>query len=189
VPRLDVAPGLRAAGAGLLAGAGWDGVTPLVALAPGAAFGGSKRWPPQYFADLTRALSKDGVRSVVVGSAADEPGAREIQIALGDDRSLLMNLAGRTDVPTLAGLLAHARALVGNDSGAMHLGASIGVPVTAVFGPTDERLTAPRAAAAHAVLMHQVWCRPCMLRECPLDHRCMRGVSADAVADATRRML
>jgi heptosyltransferase-2 len=189
VPRLEVAPGLRAAGAGLLADAGWDGATPLVALAPGAAFGGSKRWPPEYFADLARALYKDGVRSVVVGSAADEPGAREIQIALGDDRSLLMNLAGRTDVPTLAGLLAHARALVGNDSGAMHLGASIGVPVTAVFGPTDERLTAPRAAAAHAVLTHQVWCRPCMLRECPLDHRCMRGVSADAVADATRRML
>jgi heptosyltransferase II len=100
-----------------------------------------------------------------------------------------MNLVGQTDVPTLAGLLTHARALVGNDSGATHLGASIRIPVTAVFGPTDERLTAPRAVAAHTVLTSAVWCRPCMLRECPIDHRCMRGVSADAVADATRRML
>ena len=100
-----------------------------------------------------------------------------------------LNLVGRTDLPTLGGVLAQCRSLVTNDSGAMHLGAAIGVPVTAVFGPTDERLTAPRAVAVHTVLTHPVWCRPCMLRECPLDHACMRGVAVDAVADATRRML
>jgi lipopolysaccharide heptosyltransferase II len=129
------------------------------------------------------------VRSVLVGSAADEPTVRDIQNALGHDRTSMLNLVGRTDVPTLAGLLTCARALVTNDSGAMHLGAAIGVPVTAVFGPTDERLTAPRAVAAHTVLTHSVWCRPCMLRECPLDHACMRGVAVDAVALATRRMM
>ena len=188
-PRLEVAPALRAAAAELLATAGWDGATPLAALAPGAAFGASKRWPPEYFADLVRALSNDGVRSVLVGSAADQPGAREIEIALGHDRSLLMNLVGRTDVPTLAGLFTHVRALVGNDSGAVHMAASIGVPVTAVFGPTDERLTAPRALTSHTVLTNPVWCRPCMLRECPLDHECMRGVSANSVAGAMRRIL
>jgi heptosyltransferase-2 len=187
-PRLDVSPDLRAAGARALVDGGWDGTTPLVALAPGAAFGGAKRWPPDYFADLARGLAGDGVRSVLIGSAADEPTARDIQIALGPDQSPL-NLVGRTDLPTLAGLLTSVRALVTNDSGAMHLAAAIGVPVTAVFGPTDERLTAPRAVAAHAVLTNPVWCRPCMLRECPLDHQCMRGVPVAAVADATRRML
>jgi lipopolysaccharide heptosyltransferase II len=125
---------------------------------------------------------------VLVGSAADEPTARDIQRALGSERSSLLNLVG-TSVPTLAGVLLCVRALVTNDSGAMHLGAAVGVPVAAVFGPTDERLTAPRGVAAHAVLTHTVWCRPCMLRECPLDHQCMRGVSVDAVAGATRRML
>jgi len=188
-PRLTVTPELRAAGARALVDGGWDGTAPLVALAPGAAFGGAKRWPPEYFADLIGGLARDGVRSVLVGSAADEPTVRDILSALGPGRSSPLNLVGRTDVPTLAGLLTCARALVTNDSGAMHLAAAVGVPVTAVFGPTDERLTAPRATAAHAVLTHPVWCRPCMLRECPLDHACMRGVAVDAVADATRRML
>jgi heptosyltransferase-2 len=99
-----------------------------------------------------------------------------------------MNLMGRTDVPTLAGVIALCRALVTNDSGAMHLGAAVGVPVTAVFGPTNEQATRPMGDA-HAVLVHPVWCRPCMLRECPIDHRCMRGIGVAAVLDAARRAL
>jgi heptosyltransferase-2 len=93
-----------------------------------------------------------------------------------------------------------ARALVSNDSGALHLGAALGIPVTAIFGPTDERRTAPRGVSLEAVtsqfsgpptatLTTQVWCRPCMLRECPIDHRCMRRISVDAVLEATKRML
>jgi heptosyltransferase-2 len=78
---------------------------------------------------------------------------------------------------------------VANDSGVMHLGAALGLPIAALFGPTDERLTAPRTASVHAVLTHSVWCRPCMLRECPLDHRCMRGIAVSEVASATRRMM
>ena len=93
-----------------------------------------------------------------------------------------------TDLPTLAGILNACRAVVSNDSGAMHLGAALGVRVTAVFGPTDERLTRP-AGDGHIVLTHQVWCRPCMMRECPIDHRCMRGVGVDRVVGAVRQML
>jgi heptosyltransferase-2 len=70
----------------------------------------------------------------------------------------------------------------------MHFGAAVGVRVVAVFGPTDERATRP-LGDAHAVITHEVWCRPCMLRECPLDHQCMRGVPAGAVLDAARRNL
>jgi heptosyltransferase-2 len=107
----------------------------------------------------------------------------------------LLDLVGQTDVPTLAGVLASCRALVANDSGALHLGAALGVSVTAVFGPTDERLTAPRAtshelrASRVTVLTHPIWCRPCMLRECPLDHGCMKGIDVPRVLDETRRML
>jgi heptosyltransferase-2 len=70
----------------------------------------------------------------------------------------------------------------------MHLGAAVGVSVTAVFGPTDETATRP-LGDAHRVLLHPVWCRPCMLRECPIDHRCMRGIGVAAVVDAARRTL
>ena len=68
----------------------------------------------------------------------------------------------------------------------MHLGAAVGVSVAAIYGPTDERITGPRGER-HRVLAHQVWCRPCNLRECPYDHECMRGVGVERVLDAVRQ--
>jgi lipopolysaccharide heptosyltransferase II len=189
-PQLEVSAAIRAAAAHTLMQAGWDGQTPLVALAPGAAYGGAKRWPTESFAALARGLAGDGVRPVLVGSAADAPGGRAVESVLGDP-TLVLNLIGKTDIPTLAGVLAAARALVANDSGALHLGAAIGTAVTAMFGPTDDRVTAPRpghsSRSAAVVLTHTVWCRPCGLRECPLDHACMRGIGVEAVVDATMR--
>jgi heptosyltransferase-2 len=72
----------------------------------------------------------------------------------------------------------------------MHLAAAVGVPVTALFGPTDERVTAPLGyQGKHDVLVHKVFCRPCMLRDCPIDHRCMKGITPDLVlASVTRRL-
>jgi heptosyltransferase-2 len=169
-----------------LARAGWNRQTPLVALAPGAAYGGAKRWPPEYFAELAGTLAGDGVVSVMVGSDADAATGHEIAARAGAGR--ILNLIGATDLPTLAGVLAACRAVVSNDSGAMHLAAAIGVPVTAVFGPTDEMATGLRGDA-HAIVTHPVWCRPCLLRECPLDHACMRGVGVDAVLTEARRTL
>jgi len=120
----------------------------------------------------------------MIGGAADAPTAAEIERRC----PAVANAVGRTDLSTLAGLLLHCRALVTNDSGAMHLAAAAGVPVTAVFGPTNEHETRP-VGAAHVVVTHPVWCRPCMLRECPIDHRCMRGVHVGTVLDAARRTL
>jgi len=189
-PRVVVPHAARDAAAQLLARCGWNGGTPLVALAPGAAYGGAKRWPPAYFADLASALADDGIATVVVGSAADASTADEVVRAVrhARDAAALYNVAGQTDLATLAGLLSLCHGLVTNDSGAMHLGAAVGTSVTAVFGPTDETATAP-LGDDHAVLTHQVWCRPCMLRECPLDHACMRGVDVAAVMAAARRTL
>jgi heptosyltransferase-2 len=104
----------------------------------------------------------------------------------------VIDLVGQTDVPALAGVLVNCRALAANDSGALHLAAALGVNVTAVFGPTDDRATAPRPTRddrQSAVLTHPTWCRPCGLRECPLDHACMLGVPASAVLAATRKAL
>jgi heptosyltransferase-2 len=200
-PHIHVPDDARAAGDRLLAEAGWDGKTPLVALAPGAAYGGAKRWAPESFGELAAALATDGVACVMIGSAADASttadvgrafqarqatdGARAFH-ASGDAR--LHDLVGRTTLPALAGVLTRCRALVTNDSGAMHLAAAAGVAVTVVFGPTNERATRP-AGDAHVVITHPVWCRPCMLRECPIDHRCMRGVGVATVLAAARRTL
>ena len=185
-PHITVSSELQDRGDRALADAGWDGRTPLVALAPGAAYGGAKRWPPEYFAEFANALASDGVQVAMVGSHADRAVGREIERGLGANHTTL-GVFG-TDLPTLAAVLARCRALVSNDSGAMHLGAALGVRVAAVFGPTDERVTSP-AGDGHAVLSTPTWCRPCQLRECPLDHRCMRGVGVDRVVRATRQML
>jgi heptosyltransferase-2 len=190
-PRLDVPSAARVAAMCLLKESGWDGQRPLAAIAPGAAFGEAKRWSPASFAAAARALADDGLQPVVVGSAADRPAGEAIEGAFDQPRQLL-NIVGRTDLPTLAGVLAAARVLISNDSGAMHLGAALGVPVTAIFGPTDERIVAPRPdphARPSRVLTHDVWCRPCWLRECPLDHACMRGITVQQVVDAARRIM
>jgi heptosyltransferase-2 len=207
-PALEPKPECRAAGAEALMRAGWNGQTPLVAVAPGAAFGSAKRWPPPAFAELADGLADDGVSVVLVGAEADRGSASDVMRFL-TRRSAVLDLVGRTDIPTLAGVLLNCRVLVGNDSGALHLAAALGVNVTAPFGPTDERTNAPRPRPARpesgapsrepraaaspepraTILTHHVWCRPCWLRECPLDHMCMRGIVAADVLAATRRML
>ena len=185
-PRITVPPRRRETAAVALREAGWDGNAPLVALAPGAAYGGAKRWPAERFADVARALAGDGVQPVMIGTAADRSAAADVERAFGGGGRCLLSLVGRTDVPTLAGVLAICRALVTNDSGAMHLAAAVGTSVVAVFGPTDERATRP-LGDAHQIVTGPAWCRPCMRRECPLDHACMRGVETEAVTAAARR--
>jgi heptosyltransferase-2 len=186
--RLAVPPEAREAGARALREAGWDGAAPLVALAPGAAYGGAKRWPPEQFAELAQMLARDGVTCVMVGTSADATTAADVAQAYQAPEAgrALCTLVGHTDLPALAGVLAHCRTLVTNDSGAMHLAAAIGIAVTAVFGPTDERATRPLGGAT-TVVTNPVWCRPCLLRECPIDHQCMRGIEAADVMAATRR--
>jgi heptosyltransferase-2 len=76
---------------------------------------------------------------------------------------------------------------VSNDSGAMHLAAALGRPVVAIFGPTDERATRP--LGDHTVVTAPVFCRPCMLRDCPIDHRCMKRISVDEVFEAVTARL
>ena len=187
-PRITVPAALREAAAGALREAGWNGDSPLVALAPGAAYGGAKRWPSKRFAGLARALAGDGVQPVLIGTAADRAAAADVERGFAGEGRSLLSLVGRTDVPALAGVLAICRALITNDSGAMHLAAAAGTRVTAVFGPTDERATRP-LGDGHQIVTAPAWCRPCMLRECPLDHGCMRGVEATAVIAAWRRSL
>ena len=127
----------------------------------------------------------------MVGTAADAETGAAVERSAKASRSIV-NLVGRTDLSTLAGVLAHCRGIVTNDSGAMHLAAAIGIKVTAMFGPTNDLATAPRATSPEqraTVLTHPVWCRPCMLRECPLDHSCMRGIRVATVLEAARSRL
>jgi heptosyltransferase-2 len=170
-----------------------------VGFAPGAAYGHAKRGPPRLVAEtIVRLARESSVRPVLVGAAGDRESGREIESTLPADVGAV-NLIGRTDLRLLAGVVSRCSAFVSNDSGAMHLAAALGVPVVAIFGPTDERVTAPLggpagggvhgALATPDVLTASVFCRPCMLRDCPIDHRCMKGVTVDSVVSTVRRRL
>ena len=190
--RVDVSDALRHEARTQLAAAGWDGRQPLVAMAPGAAYGTAKRWLPRHFARLSRELAAaHRARTVFVGSAGD---AETIRMITGDDpvrAGQPLDLAGRTSLKTLAGVLAVSDVCVSNDSGAMHLAGAIGTPIVALFGPTRDAETAPltRAGGRADVLINPVWCRPCMLRECPIDHRCMKGLTPERVLEHVVRAL
>lgn len=177
----------------LLLHRGWDGARPIVALAPAAAYGTAKRWIPDHVARLiTDLVEQRGTTCVLVGSRADSATAREIAQSV-DRRAAahVVDLTGATAIDGLAGVFALARACVSNDSGAMHVAAAVGVPLVALFGPTREHETAPltRAGGRTEVLTHDVWCRPCMLRECPIDHRCMKGITPHRVLAALERLM
>jgi heptosyltransferase-2 len=178
----------------------------FIACAPGAAYGRAKQWLPERYAELAAlAVTRLGHTVVLVGSRADRGVCAEIGTAaarqLGipsspqalkpSTPSCVVDLSGHTSLVQLASVLAASSAVVTNDSGAMHLAAAVGARVIAVFGATDEVRTAPLRsgpdAPAAAILTHDVFCRPCLLRECPIDHRCMRGVTAERVFEAVAR--
>ena len=160
---------------------------PLVGFAPGAAYGQAKQWPPQRMAEVIARLGRDhGVVSVIFGAAHDRDAGRAIESWLRahapDMLPRVVDLIGRTSLGALIAAVQRVSAFVSNDSGAMHLAAALGRPVVSIFGPTDDRVTHP--VGEHDVLTARVLCRPCMLRDCPIDHRCMRRISVDAVHHA-----
>jgi heptosyltransferase-2 len=188
-PRVEISDDAKGSARAQLREAGHDGVSRLIVLAPGAAYGTAKQWVPEHVTALISRLTTDGDTCVLVGSRGDaSAGAAIIGALPADSARRVVNLIGATTLTQLAAVLSVADVCVSNDSGAMHLAAAVGAPVVATFGPTDERVTSPvgRAGTPAVVLTNQVWCRPCMLRECPIDHSCMTGITPDRVHDTVR---
>ncbi len=157
----------------------------ILGLNPGATFGAAKRWYPERFAGAAQQLADMwNARPVIFGSPAERPLADAIATHLGG-RGL--NLAGTTTVRHLMALIRRCNFLITNDSGPMHIAAAFGVPLVAVFGPTDHATTSPRSNTA-VIVRKQTECAPCKLRECPTDHRCMTAVTADEVVAAAKQI-
>jgi heptosyltransferase-2 len=161
-----------------------------VGLCPGAEYGPAKRWPAERFAATARLVSAaNGAEWTLLGSPTDRPVGSEVENLL--DGVSHRNLIGTT---TLAGLmeeLATLDLLLTNDTGTMHLAATLGVPVVAVFGSTEPAWTGP-TGAPHTVLRHHVPCSPCYLRECPLKtgrYRCFEAITPEAAAEAVLALL
>jgi heptosyltransferase-2 len=181
VPRLtppDEASPERVAVRGLLQEARVDADgRRVVGIHLGAAYGPSKLWPAERIAELCRALAAHGEVPVLLGARDDVEVADRLALNTG-----ARSLVGRDGPELLTALLTEVDAVVCGDTGVGHLAAALGTPVTALFGPTDPRLTAPRGPVR--VLSHPVPCAPCFYRTCPIDHPCLRDITAAEVHDA-----
>jgi len=166
--------------------AGRDPARPLVVLNPGAAFGPAKRWPAERFADLARLFqARRNAEILLVGAAGEADIAASI--ASGLERKPL-DLTGKTNLRQLMGLISLGRVFVTNDTGPMHIAGALGVPVVAIFGPTDPKATGPSRRPS-VVLKKDVPCWPCTYRSCPYDHRCMTGIGPEEVFSAAEGFL
>jgi heptosyltransferase II len=158
----------------------------LIGLCPGAEYGPAKRWLPERFAEAAAKITeRSSAQWILFGTKNDAAIGEQIAAAIGNH---CVNRIGQTTIDQLIDELRRCRLLLTNDTGTMHLAALLGVPVVAVFGSTEPRLTGP-LGNGHTILRHHVECSPCFLRECPIDFRCMKAVSADEVANAVLSML
>lgn len=161
-----------------------------VGFSPGAAWGPSKRWPADRFASVARRLiESNGIEALIFGSDADTELVGKI-VAEAGDRAV--GLAGAfPELRHLAAAVSGCSLLFTNDSGPMHIAAALGVPVLALFGPTDERRSGPWGPAKRAVVIARApHCRPCYNPDCTEPgHPCMEEISVDEVISSAERML
>ena len=191
-PELVVFPEEEQAMAGRLAQGGLTASDVVIGINPGSTYGEAKRWFPERFAEVTERLCRtiresreQEVSVVILGAKGEERLGREIAARLSS-RSLV--LSGATTIRELMAALKRCAMLLTNDTGPMHIASAFRVPVVAIFGPTDWRTTSP-FGDAHAIVRQPVDCAPCLLRECPIDHRCMTRVSVEQVYEAATQQL
>jgi len=182
--RLGADPAADAEVEALLDQAGVGRGARLVGLHLGAAFGPSKLWAPESFARLAGRLADAQLSPLLLGAEADRDAATAVAAAC---RRPPASLVGRDRPALLPRLLSRLACLVSADTGVAHLAAAIGVPTVTLFGPTDPRLTGPRAPSAR-VISHAVACSPCFLASCPIEHPCLRGIEAGEVEREVRRV-
>jgi len=159
---------------------------PVIGISPGAAYGNAKRWLPERFAESAEAFDSLSPTVVVFGSASERDVCERVAASIR--RMPVHNLAGQTTLREFVDLAAACRLFLTNDSGAMHVASALGVPTVAIFGATDDVTTGPTGPLARVVREHAE-CSPCLLRECPIDHRCMTRVSAARVSQAASELL
>jgi heptosyltransferase-2 len=162
----------------------------LLGLNPGAEYGPAKRWPAESFAAVAREISRKhgNCAWLAFGGAGDWQLCSDIARLAGGG---MINLAGKTSLRQLMALLKLCRVLLTNDSGPMHVAAALGTPVVVPFGSTAPVLTGPGLPGdeRHQLLQAAAPCSPCFRRVCPIDFRCMTGISPDRVVEAVLRAI
>ncbi len=160
--------------------AGWDGITPLVGINPGASRE-HRRWFPDRFAQVCDALAEQGTACVLLGGPGDRQLAEEI---LANCRSRPLVLTGRLTILQLAALMPHLRLLITADSGPMHVAAAMGTRVVALYGVSDPAYTGP-FGKGHIIIRHNEPCTECTAERCVRDRECMKRIRVEEVVAAS----
>jgi len=176
----------RRRAAGFLVEAGARPHAVRIAVGAGASYGSAKCWPPDRFAETLNHLQAQSDADVILFGTPNE--ARVSTAIAGGLRRAAIDLTGKTAIAELPALLSQCHLFLGNDSGAMHVAAAVGLPVVAIFGSTDPHGTAP-VTPRSSIVQEKPYCSPCFLRRCPTDHRCMTKISPEAVEAAAKPWL
>ena len=170
----------------ILADAGADLSRPLVAFGPGSTNSLAKRWETEKFAQLGDLLRAEiGAEIVLMGAPSEADVSREVAAL---SKTKCVDVTGKTTISEAAAILSVVNMLVSNDMGLAHVAPAVGTRTVVVFGPTNPVTTRPFSENA-VIVRNDVECSPCMLRECPIDHRCMTGVSVEQVMQVCARVL
>lgn len=171
----------------------------VIGINPGAEYGPAKRWPAERFAAAAIALGQArdwNCHFWVLGGPGDRELASQVVAAItagapAKARSQLRCLAGETSLRELCAALKACAMVLTNDTGPMHVAAAVGTPVVVPFGSTSWRMTGPGLAgdSRHRFLEAGAPCSPCFLRECPIDFRCMTGISVEQVVKESLSIL
>ncbi len=158
----------------------------VVGINPGAAYGSAKCWLPERFKELTlKLIEHPDVRVVFFGDSTGASLVNEICFGMPEE---VINLAGKTRLRELMALIKSCSAFLTNDSGPMHIAAAFGTPLVALFGSTSDVKTGPYSYKGKVIHKHTA-CSPCYKRICPIDFRCMTGISVEEVYAALQGLI
>jgi heptosyltransferase-2 len=166
---------------------GLDRGQTLIGLAPGAINSDAKRWPTDKYAELATRLGKQPHAEIILLGSSQEKSI--IERVASQTQARTFNFTGQLSLGQAIALIEQLNGLICNDSGAMHIAAALKVPTVAVFGPTEWNTTYPFSRLSTIVRKEGIECAPCMLRNCPIDHRCMVRIGIDDVLKSFRQII
>ena len=186
MPRLKLKPEVTERGPALLDALAIDRNELLIGIHPGAAYGETKRWFPERFAQVMDLLQKAGRRFVLLGGPGEEPLAERVSTITAQPP---INTVGKTRIAEALVLISRCSLFLSNDSGLMHAAAALGIPQVALFGSTDPEKTGPLNDKAVVIQPTGVNCTPCFKRECQANLECMQAITVEEVCAAAEKLL
>ncbi len=186
LPKIDlqVSEERRAEARKILEESGIDLSKKTIALGVGSTNSRAKRWQEESFAKLNNLLQNDLNANVLLVGAKDEIEVADEVFTKSARKPII--LTGKTSLSQIVAILAEIDLLVSNDMGLAHIAPAVGTKTLVIFGPTNEKTTQPIGSE---IIRKNVDCAPCMLRDCPIDHRCMTQISAEEVFEKAKEIL